>query len=100
MQDILKKAVSLGLGVLLSSKEKIEEVVNELVKKGDIGQEEGKDLVNEMIEKGKTSMNEIEGQVEKIVKGVAEKLNFPTRKEFNELKSEIEQLKEKLNNGN
>ncbi len=96
MQDLLKKALSLGLGALLVSKDKIEDVVNELVKKGELGQEEGKNLVNELIGKGEASMNEIEVKIEKIVKSVTEKLSLPTRKELNELKSEIEQLKEKL----
>ncbi len=97
MQDLLKKAFSLGLGALMVSKDKIEEVVNELVKKGELGQEEGKNLVNELIEKGEASMHEVEDKIEKIVKSVMEKLNLPTRKELDELKSEIEQLKEKLN---
>ncbi len=97
MQDLLKKAFSLGIGVLLVSKDKIEEVVNELVKRGELGQEEGKNLVKELIEKGESSMHEVEGKIEKIVQSVTEKLNLPTRKELNELKSEIEQLKEKLN---
>ena len=97
MQDILKKALSLGLGVMLVSKNKIEDVVNELVKKGELGQEEGKNLVNELIEKGEASVNEVEGKIEKIVKSVTEKLDLPTRKELNEIKSEIEQIKEKLN---
>jgi len=97
MQNILKKALSLGLGALLVSKDKIEDVVNELVKRGELGQEEGKNLVNELIEKGEASMNELEVKVEKIVKGVTERMSLPTRKELNEIKSEIEQLKEKLN---
>lgn len=97
MQDLLKKAFSLGIGVLLVSKDKIEEVVNELVKRGELGQEEGKNLVKELIEKGESSMHEVEGKIEKIIQSVTEKLNLPTRKELNELKSEIEQLKEKLN---
>ena len=97
MQDLLKKALSLGFGALLVSKDKVEDVVNELVKKGELGQEEGKNLVDELIEKGEASMSEMEVKIEKIVKGVMEKLNLPTREELNEIKSEIEQLKEKLN---
>jgi len=97
MQDLLKKALSLGFGALLVSKDKIEDVVNELVKKGELGQEEGKNLVNELIEKGEASVNEVEGKIEKIVKSVTEKLDLPSRKELNEIKSEIEQIKEKLN---
>ena len=97
MQDLLKKALSLGFGALLVSKDKIEDVVNELVNKGELGQKEGKNLVNELIEKGEASVNEVEGKIEKIVKSVTEKLDLPSRKELNEIKSEIEQIKEKLN---
>ena len=97
MQDLLKKVLSLGFGALVVSKDKIEDVVNELVKKGELGQEEGKNLVNELIEKGEASVNEVEGKIEKMVKSVTEKLDLPTRKELNEIKSEIEQIKEQLN---
>ena len=96
MQNLYKKALSLGLGAMLVSKDKVEEVVNELVKRGELGREEGKTLVSELIKKGEAGVNEVEGIIEKIVKGVMEKLNLPTRKELNELKSEIEELKEKL----
>ena len=96
MQDLFKKALRLGLGAMLVSKDKVEEAVNELVKRGELGREEGKTLVSELIKKGEAGVNEVEGIIEKIVKGVMEKLNLPTRKELNELKSEIEELKEKL----
>ncbi|MCP5002355.1 MAG: polyhydroxyalkanoate synthesis regulator [Planctomycetes bacterium] len=97
MQELLKKALSLGLGAMLVSKDKVEDVVNELVKKGELGKEEGKTLVSELIEKGEAGVNELEVMIEKVVKSVTEKLSLPTRKEFNELKSEIEELKERVN---
>ena len=79
------------------TKEKVEEIVKELVKKGEVSQEEGKKLINELLEKGEKSRKELEAQIEKIVKGIIERLDLATCKELNELKSEIEQLKEKLN---
>ncbi|MBT9159610.1 MAG: phasin family protein [Dehalococcoidia bacterium] len=95
MQDLLQKGFSLGLGILVTTKEKVEEVVGELVKKGDISTEEGKKLVSELIEKGETSRKELEVQMGRIVQNILTKLDLPTRKELNELKAEIEQLKEK-----
>ena len=97
MQDFLRKVFNLGLGVFSVTKEKVEEIVKELVKKGEVSQEEGKKLVNELLEKGEKTRKELEAQIEKIVKGIIERLDLATRKELNELKSEIEQLKEKLN---
>jgi len=95
--SVVKSLLNLGLGALAMTKEKVEEVVNELVKKGEIGQEEGKELISELIEKGKRSKKEIEDQIEKTVKSVLGKLDISTKKEIEELKSEIEELKKKLN---
>ena len=97
MQGFLEKAVSLGLGALVTTKNKVKETVDELVKKGEIGQEEGKKLVGELIKRGEKSKKEIEAQIGKIVKIAIEKLDIPTRKELNAIKSEIEKLKKKLN---
>ena len=97
MQDFLRKVFNLGLGIFSVTKEKIEEIVKELVRKGEVSQEEGKKLVDELLEKGEKTKKELEAQIEKIVKGIIERLDLATRKELNELKSEIEQLKEKLN---
>ena len=95
--SVLKDLVNLGLGVMVMTKEKAEEVVNELVKKGEVGQDEGKELIHELIEKGEKSKKEVEDQIEKMVKDVVEKLDISAKKEIEELKSEIEELKEKLN---
>ena len=95
--SVVKSLLNLGLGALVMTKEKVEEVVNELVKKGEIGQEEGKELINDLMEKGEKSKKEIEDQIEKTVKGVLGKLDISTKKEIEELKSEIEELKKKLN---
>ncbi|MCK4518602.1 MAG: polyhydroxyalkanoate synthesis regulator [Candidatus Omnitrophica bacterium] len=95
MRDFLEKAMNLGLGALVVTREKVEAVVDELVKKGEVGQEEGDKLVKELVDKGKEGKEEIEAQIEKMIKAIFEKLDLPTRKEFNELKSEIENLKEK-----
>lgn len=96
MKDSLKKVFNLGLGVLAITKEKAEAVVNELIKKGDVGEEEGKKLVNELIKKGQKSNKEIQTHIEKTVKDVMGKTDIATRSELNELKSEIKRLKEKL----
>ena len=96
MKDFLKNVVNLGVGALVITKEKAEKIADELVKKGEFGQEEGRKFVNELIEKGEESKKEITAQIEDVVKGVLEKLDMPTRKELSELKSQIEELKQKL----
>ncbi len=70
--------------------------MDELIKKGEVGQDEGKELVNELIKKGEKTKKELEKQIEKITEEVLEKVNIGTRKEIEELKLEIKQLKKKI----
>ncbi|RLJ05400.1 MAG: polyhydroxyalkanoate synthesis regulator [Candidatus Aenigmatarchaeota archaeon] len=96
MKDFLKKAVNLGLGGLLVTKEKVEAIVSELVKEGEVRQEEAKKLVEELLKKGDEGKKEIGGQIEKLVRNIVAKLDLPSRKELNELKLEVEKLRKKI----
>lgn len=46
MSDLFKKAISLGLGLTVVSKEKIEKTVDDLVKRGELAPGESKALLN------------------------------------------------------
>ena len=96
MKEILEKAVNLGLGALLLTKEKVEDVVSELVKKGEVGEEDGKKLISDLLEKGEKGKKEIEAKLKRIAEDITAELDLPLRKELDELKSEIQRLKEKL----
>lgn len=55
MNDLIKNAVSLGLGITVVTKEKLENYVKELVVKGEVAPEESKALVAKLIKKGRSS---------------------------------------------
>lgn len=96
MKDLLNTILSLGLGTLAMTKEKAEEIVDELIKQGNIGREEGTNLVSELIKKGEKSEAEIKMRIEKILHDMLAKIDVPTRKEITELRTEIDQLKKVL----
>ncbi len=91
MDETIRKAINLGLGAFVMTKEKVESLVDELVEKGEVGKDEGKELLNKLLEKGDKTRKEIE----KTAKEFIEELNLPSRDEFNELKAEVEKLKKK-----
>lgn len=64
MKDIVQKAVSLGLGLAVASKEQIEKAVEELVKKGEVSRAESSQFVEELLSKG----NEARLRMEELVK--------------------------------
>lgn len=55
MRDVLNKAVSLGIGLAVASKEQVEKIVDELVKKGEMSRPESLAFVDEWLKKGEES---------------------------------------------
>ena len=59
MMKYLEKTLHFGLGLVTYSAEKIEQLVNELVKKGEVASEDAKNLVNELVEKGEKQRGQL-----------------------------------------
>jgi polyhydroxyalkanoate synthesis regulator phasin len=89
MDEMIKKAVNLGLGAFVLTREKVEALVEELIEKGELGKDEGKELFDKLLAKG----DEARKNVEKTVKEFVDELELPSRKEFDSLKSDVEKLK-------
>ena len=92
MFDLLKKTIWLGAGLAAMTAEKIEEAVGEIVKRGQLSEKEGKELVAYLIEKSKKAKKELAERVEKIITITLRKMNMPSRKEMEELRSRVERL--------
>lgn len=52
MESVLRKVMLLGLGALTMTKEALEKGIDELVKKGEVSQDEAKELLRDMWERG------------------------------------------------
>jgi polyhydroxyalkanoate synthesis regulator phasin len=81
MMDYLKKAMLIGIGLAAATREKVEEYIQELVKKGEISEKEGKELLNDLLERSKKMKDEMEKKVENIVADTLSRLNIPTKKQ-------------------
>ncbi|MHB9156206.1 MAG: phasin family protein [Endomicrobiales bacterium] len=93
MNKLLTRFIDLQLGLIAVTRDRVKAVVDELIDTGDIGREEGDRLVDELVQKGEKSREEMKKQVEETVADALSRLDVPTRKEINELKLRIEQLR-------
>jgi polyhydroxyalkanoate synthesis regulator phasin len=92
MKDFIKRMMLFGIGLAAMAREKIEEFVNELVKKGEVSEKEGKEMVKELIDKSKKVRKDFEGKMEEVATETLKKLHIPTRRELDDLKERIEKL--------
>jgi polyhydroxyalkanoate synthesis regulator phasin len=92
MQDFIRKVKLLSVGLFYMGKEKVEESVAELIKKGEITEKEGKALVNELVVKSKAATKDLEGRIHKVLSDVQDKLHAPLKKEIDVLKKRLAKL--------
>lgn len=92
MKDLIKKGLAMGLGFAVVSKEQIEKVVDELVKKGELSVNESKDLVSELIQKGEEQHQEINTKLRDQVQKILNELNIPSKVDIDRLEKRIVQL--------
>ena len=92
MFNLLKKMIWLGAGLAVMTTEKIEAVVAELIKKGQLSDKEGKELAAELVARSMKAKKEMGEKVEKIMSDTLQKLNIPTRKDLEEIKARLERL--------
>ncbi|HPC73832.1 MAG TPA: phasin family protein [Syntrophales bacterium] len=95
MQDWMKKMMLFGVGLAALTREKTEEFVKELVKKGELSETEGKQLIHDLVEKSKKVTRDLETKTEEMVTATLRRLNIPTRKEMDELKERIAKLEKR-----
>jgi poly(hydroxyalkanoate) granule-associated protein len=92
MLDFIRKMTMAGAGLAIITTEKIQELADELVKKGEMTEKEAKEAVNEYIEKSKQAKKDLEGKMEQWVSGFLNRMNIPTRKDLDEIKERLARL--------
>jgi len=92
INEMMHKILMAGLGV----PEKINEVVDELVKKGELSESQGAKLVKECSEKVSRTGEEINRTVSDLTEKALEKMNIPTREEVDKLNKKLVALSTKV----
>ena len=93
MLDFIKKTMLTGIGIAMKTKDELEEWVKEIVKKGEMSENEGKNFLDDLKKKSKEAQKDFEEKIESKFKDLLKKADIATRDEVNDLKNEIEELK-------
>jgi polyhydroxyalkanoate synthesis regulator phasin len=86
VSDVIKRAMLAGLG----AQEKARELVDELVKAGELSKNEAATLVKEWASKAEESTKDLDLKVKDTIAGAFEKLNIPTRDDLEKLEKKMQ----------
>jgi len=89
----------MGFGILSLTREKAEEWIDELVRRGEISEKEGREAVDEFVEKSKEMRQDLSSRVESAVEEAVKKMNLATRDDLDKLKKKINALEKTVKSG-
>jgi len=90
--DIAKRALLAGLGV----QESVKNLVDELVKKGELNDAEGAKLLKDWMSKAEEGARDLEQKVNERVNKTLGLMNLPSRDDITRLEKQIENLSKLL----
>ena len=94
MFDLFRKGYLVGLGLASLTREKVEEVVDELVRRGEVAEKDRPRVVDDMI----TRMREEQKRLTNMLRDTAQKavveMGVPTRQQIDELLKRVENLEQ------
>ncbi len=96
MLEMLRKLGLYGIGLAVLTEEKIEEIVREAVKEGEITKEEGKEAISKLIDDSKKERMELNKNIKEQVKKGLEELGVPTKKDLSTLEKRIISLEKEI----
>jgi len=90
--EIIRNALLAGFG----AQEKVKELIDELVKKGELSESQGAKLVKEWSEKVEKNTDDIGKSLNEIVTKALEKMNLPTKDDITKLNEKADALAQRL----
>ncbi|TET22599.1 MAG: hypothetical protein E3J71_05625 [Candidatus Stahlbacteria bacterium] len=96
MEEFLKKVAFLGLGTVTATKEKIEEGIGRLIKRGEISAAQGKKLATKLLSEADRTRKELAKKIEEGIKETMAKAGVARMKDIEALNRRIKRLEKKL----
>ena len=96
LEEKLKKVLLAGLGGVVVTGDKLEELKKKLVKENKMSEKEAKGLIDELVEAGEGQWKEFEKSAKEMLRKRLDSMDVPDRRELEELKNRVEGLERRI----
>jgi len=96
MENIIKKVLYTGVGIVAATTERLQSSIDDLVAKGKLSEEEGKKVVDDVVKNAEVQRPQVEGRFKKIVDAAFDKMNLPQNDAFTKMEKRIKSLEVKV----
>jgi polyhydroxyalkanoate synthesis regulator phasin len=92
MLDFIRKTYLFGLGLTTATREKIEEIVDELVRRGEVAEKDRPHVLEDLLKRAREEQHKLSASVKETVRSAIGELGIPSRRAFDELARRVEEL--------
>lgn len=97
MLDIIKKSIYFGLGSISATKEKVEQIVDEMIEKGQLTKDQRAKAVKEIMDEAEKKEKELENVIRSSIdKILNEEVQVATKKDIAAIEKRLSNIEKKL----
>lgn len=96
MDEMLKKFLYAGVGLVTITAEKLQNTVDRMVDDGKLSQEDGKSMLQEFLTQTEAKKDDWEERVRDFAENAFERFNFVPRSEYEKLETRVARLEAKI----
>lgn len=95
MLEFLKKGLHLGIGAVSITRDKAEQLAQEMVKKGEITADEAKGLADQLVQRGEEERKNLRETVRHEFDKLRNEFKFVSKEEYERLEQRVKELEAK-----
>ena len=92
MLDIIKKSMEIGLGAVTITREKLQEITDDLVVRGNLSKKEGGEILNDLLKSADEGQKRMKSLVEEKVHAALKEAGIATKEDVKALEGKIAKL--------
>ena len=94
--DRIKKAMLLGLGLISLTKEKAEEIVDDLIKRGEVSREARCKMVDKLLRESEKKEEELTGKINETVQKTITQIGLVSKKDLEAISERLAEIEKRM----
>ena len=96
IRDLIERTFLVGVGAAAFTKDRVQELVEEFVRRGELSSEEGRDMVDRLVARSRDQARSAMKKADASLHGTLRDLGLSTRREVEDLETRVRQLEHRL----
>ncbi len=96
IRDLIERTFLVGVGAAAFTKDRVQELVEEFVKRGELSSDEGREMVDKLVARSRDEARSAVKKADSSLQGALRDFGLSTRRDLEDLEMRVRQLEHRL----